>query len=262
MSRLLDRFPTALREYDCVTAEPSPSAAESTGRLNLTGVDVRRFPWIRPLSGDYAYNFGKIEGLYAGNPLDAAAWRDAVRRAQQHPRDRARIAAVIAAQQEQRQAPAAARAAAARLAQADTVAVVTGQQAGVFGGPMYTLLKAITALQLARRTEREQGAPAVALFWVEAEDHDWEEIRSCTVLDAEFQPRAVTLADLDGAGERPIAQLTLDAGVEQSIETLASLLPPTEFTAATLADLRAAWQPGSGMARAFAVWLERVLGAQ
>ena len=66
---------------------------------------------------------------------------------------------------------------------------------------MYTLLKAISALQLARRTEREHGTPAIALFWVEAEDHDWAEIRSCTVLDAEFQPRTVTLADLEGAGE-------------------------------------------------------------
>ena len=55
------------------------------------------------------------------------------------------------------------------------------------------MLKALTALQLARRTERELNVPAVAIFWVEAEDHDWEEVRSCTVLDAEFQPRTVTL---------------------------------------------------------------------
>ena len=259
MSSLLDSFPMALREYDVLTAEPS-APAESTGRLNATGVDVRRFPWIRPLAGAYAYNFKQVEGLYAGDPLDPAAWRDAVRRAQQHPRDRAGIATLIARQQEERGAPPAARAAAARLADSASVAVVTGQQAGAFGGPMYTLLKAITALQLARRTEREQGAPAVALFWVEAEDHDWEEIRSCTVLDAEFQPRTVTLADLEGAGELPIARLTLDEGVERTIEELAGILQQTEFTAEVLADLRAAWRPGTGMARAFATWVERVLG--
>ena len=242
-----------------MTAEPS-ATAPTPGRLKVSGVDVRRFPWIRRLAGDYAYNFKQVEGLYAGNPLDAAAWRDAISRAQQHPRDRARVAELIRAQQEQRRAPAEARASAARLADPAAVAVVTGQQAGVFGGPMYTLLKAITALQLARQTEREHGAPAIAVFWVEAEDHDWEEIRSCTVLDAEFQPRTVTLADLDGAGELPIAQLTLDAGVEQTIADLSSILQQTEFTDATLADLRAAWKPGTGMARAFATWLETVLG--
>jgi bacillithiol biosynthesis cysteine-adding enzyme BshC len=249
----------ALREYDTVTVEQSASA-ELTGRLHAVGIDVRRFPWIRPLAGAYAYNFEQVEGLYAGNPLDAEAWRDAVRRAQTQPRDRARMAELLAAQQQQRNAPQAARAAAAQLASPDAVAVVTGQQAGVFGGPMYTLLKALSALQLARRTERKQGVPAVAIFWVEAEDHDWEEIRSCTVLDAEFQPRTVTLADLEGAGERPIAQLTLDAGVEQTIDELAAALQQTEFTARVLEDVRSAWKPGTGMARAFAIWLERVLG--
>src|SRR6476659_8664519 len=101
MSPRLDSFRTALREYDTVTAEPSASA-ESTGRLAVAGIDVRRFPWIRPLAGDYAYNFARVEGLYAGNPLDAAAWREAIRRAQAHPRDHARVAGLIRAQQERR----------------------------------------------------------------------------------------------------------------------------------------------------------------
>src|SRR5262245_52840778 len=91
MSRRLDSFPNRLREYGTVTAEPS-APAESAGRLNVTGIDVRRFPWIRPLAGDYAYNFRQVEGLYAGDPLDPAAWHDVVRHVQQHPRERARVA--------------------------------------------------------------------------------------------------------------------------------------------------------------------------
>jgi hypothetical protein len=83
-----------------VSAEPSSSAVSTgpAGRLKATGLDVRSFPWIRPLAGDYAYNFKQVEGLYAGNPMEREAWRDSVRRAQQHPRDRARIAAILAAQ--------------------------------------------------------------------------------------------------------------------------------------------------------------------
>jgi len=240
-----------------VSVEPTLS---SEPRLKLSAVDVRRFPWIRPLAGDYAYNFKQVEGLYAGNPLEADAWREAVARAQRQPRDRARLVSVLQAQQAQRNASEAARAAAARLLDPASVTVVTGQQAGVFGGPMFTLLKAITALQLARRTERKQKVPAVAVFWVDAEDHDWEEVRSCTVLDAEFQPRTVTLADLEGAGELPIAQLQLDERVEQTTSELASVLQQTEFTSTVLDALRAAWKPGTGMARAFATWLDTLLG--
>lgn len=262
MESRLDTFPNALREYEPVSVDSAVPAApsEQSGRLHAIGVDVRRFPWIRPLAGDYAFNYEKVDGLYAGNPTDPAAWREAIQRAQQHARDRAAIAAVLESQQEQRGAPAEARAAAAKLVNEATVAVVTGQQAGVFGGPLFTLLKAVTAVQLARRTERDSGTPAVALFWVDAEDHDWEEVRSCTVLDADFQPRTVTLADVDGAGEQPVAALTLDDRVEQTIAELASLLQPTEFSSSTIDAIRAAWKPGTRMARAFAIWLEQLLG--
>ena len=260
--RRLDSFPTALREYGSVPPEPSPSAVPvaPSGRLKATGVDVREFPWIRPLAGDYAFNFPKVGELFAGNPAEPEAWRAAVKRAQEKRRDRDAVVALLAGQQAQRNAPAEARAAAARLADPASVAVVTGQQAGVFGGPLFTLLKALTALQLARRTGRDLNVPAVAVFWVDAEDHDWEEVRSCTVLDTEFQPRTVALAALDGAGELPIAQLTLAPHVGQTIDELAATLQQTEFTAALLADITAAWAPGVGMARAFATWLETLLG--
>jgi bacillithiol biosynthesis cysteine-adding enzyme BshC len=260
--RRLDSFPTALREYGSVSVEPSSSAVTSdpAGRLKATGIDVRTFPWIRPLAGDYAYNFKQVEGLYAGNPTEPEAWRDAVARAQQKTRDRAALVSLLQAQQVHRHAPPAAAAAVARLLDPASVAVVTGQQAGLFGGPLYTLLKALTAIQLARRTERDLHIPVVPVFWVDAEDHDWEEVRSCTVLDADFQPRTVTLVDLEGAGELPVASLQLDARVEETIAELAAAVQQTEFTTQVLADIRAAWKPGTGMACAFARWIETLLG--
>src|SRR5438045_3662578 len=132
--RVLDSFGTALREYESVSPEPSSSAVTTgaAGRLKATGLDVRGFPWIRPLAGDYAYNFQQVGELYAGNPHEPADWRSAIARAQQQSRDRVRIADILQAQQHERNAPPAARAAAARLADRATVAVVTGQQAGVF----------------------------------------------------------------------------------------------------------------------------------
>jgi bacillithiol biosynthesis cysteine-adding enzyme BshC len=244
-------IPKALTEYDHVTSEP---------RATRFGVDVRRFGGFRPLAGAYAYDFSSIAALYAGDPSSPAAWRDAIARTRQHQRQRSDIAAIVTAQQARRGAPPEARDAAASLAAPETVAVVTGQQAGAFGGPLYTLLKAITAIQLARRTTAEHGAPAVAVFWVEADDHDWEEIRSCTVLDAELEPRTVTLASPAGAGERPVGALTLDGRVEQSLEELEAALTTTDFTGTLIADLKAAYHPAAGVATAFACWLERLLG--
>jgi bacillithiol biosynthesis cysteine-adding enzyme BshC len=130
----------------------------------------------------------------------------------------------------------------------------------VFGGPLFTLLKAVTAIQLATKISRDHAVPAVPVFWVDAEDHDWEEIRSCTVLDAEFQPRTITLPNVDGAGERPIAQLTLDDRINASINDLLAILPTTDFTTQVSDDIRAAYRPRAKMAEAFSTWIESILG--
>lgn len=255
-------LPNALREYVAVPDPTTmlPDASASRTAPAKVGVDVRRFAWIRPLAGDYAFNFSAVAPLYAGDPTTFEGWRDAIARTQPHPRDRVAIAAVIAAQQAHRDAPPASRTAAAQLAHPDTVAVVTGQQAGAFGGPLFTLLKAVTAIQLARKTAADHQVPTVAVFWVDAEDHDWEEVRSCTVLDGEFQPRTVTLAEPEGAGELPVTALKLDGRIEQTIDELAGALARTDFTDRVLAQLKAAYRPGIGVADAFARWLEAVLG--
>src|SRR6187455_2214053 len=106
--------------------------------------------------------------------------------------------------------------AAEQLRDPRTVAVVTGQQAGLFGGPLYTLLKAITALRLAARVREEHHVPAVALFWADGEDHDWEEVRSCCVLDAEAAVKAAALPPSAGAS-RPVGRVILDTTVDAAL---------------------------------------------
>src|SRR5262249_28638535 len=58
----------------------------------------------------------------------------------------------------------------------------------------------------------------------------------------------------------PVARIVLDTSVQSALDELAGILPPTEFTAALLEQLRATYAPGVGMADAFARWIERVLG--
>lgn len=251
-----------------MSAEPVVSESSAAGAQPAAGgpsaplgIDVRGLGWIRPLVGTYAFDYDTVAPLYAGNPAHPQAWRDAIARRQSSGLGTVAIAGVITAQQASRNAPPAAREAAARLSEPGTVAIVTGQQAGAFGGPLYTLLKAVTAIQLARRVSADHGTPVVPVFWVDAEDHDWAEVRSATVLDDEFQPRDVTLADLEGAGEQPVAALTLDARVTGTLDALAAALPPTDFSEWVMASLRTAYRPGVGMAAAFARWIETLLGS-
>jgi bacillithiol synthase len=225
-------------------------------------VDVRRFPWIRKLASDYAYDFRAVAPFFTGDPSNHEDWARAIARTQAHPRRRHEIAAVIAAQQRRRQAPPRAIEAGRLLADAGTVAIVTGQQAGLFGGPMFTLLKALTAIKLAEQISREHHLPAIAVFWVEAEDHDWNEVRSCTVFDDQLEPRDISLPGRPAADPVPVATVILDASISQIVDDLAHIVPSTEFTPALVAELRDAYAPGVGMADAFARWIERVLGGR
>jgi bacillithiol biosynthesis cysteine-adding enzyme BshC len=225
-------------------------------------IDIRRFPWIRPLVADYAFDYAKVGEFFAGDPRDARAWREAIARSQRHTRARDTVADIVSAQQLRRGAPAAAVAAAARLRDPQTVAIVTGQQAGLFGGPLFTLLKAITAIELAERVRTEHSVPAVAVFWIDAEDHDWDEVKSCGVLDAALAHRIISVGDLPGAHREPVARVRLDDSIERAMAELGTVLPKTEFSSSMFETLRAAYQAGAGMADAFGRWMESVLGTR
>lgn len=223
-------------------------------------VDLRRLPWIRRLAADYTHDFAPLAPFFAGNPAESAAWQAAIARAQQADRPRAGIAAALIDQQRRHDAPAAAIAAAEQLRDVRTVAVVTGQQAGLFGGPLYTLLKALTAIKLAAEVRRTYEVPAVPVFWIESEDHDWDEVATCWVLDGELERRPVVLPSLPGANRAPVAAVGLNGAGGPAIETLREALPANEFTPALLDGLRACYAGDVTMSEAFARWMLRTLG--
>ena len=222
-------------------------------------VDLRRLPWTGRLVRDYSHAFERLSSFYAGSPTAADAWADAFERRRQRP-PLAASAEVLTAQLAARGAPAAAQAAARRLAQPGAVAVVTGQQAGLFGGPLYTLLKALTGIRLAERLAREHDATVVPIFWVDAEDHDLDEIRHCPLLDADLDPRAVRL-ELDAPRGTAAAAVRLAGNVRDATASLRDLLPSTEFTAEVIAGLDAAYAEGTRLVEAFARWLDQLAGS-
>ena len=236
-------------------AEPPGSPAPSFNHP----IDFRSFSWASPLACDYCDAFERLAAFFPGNPTAAASWRRVIASRRAAPGRTRDAAGVLAAQLRARDAPPEALAAARRLADAGTVAVVTGQQAGLFGGPLFTLLKALTAIALARRVEAVHGVPAVPVFWVDAEDHDLDEVRTCAVLDRELELRRLDLGAAPQPG-LPVAAVRLPASIGALLDELRQALPPTEFTGATLDALSAAYTPGAGLVEAFSRWLDALLG--
>ncbi|HEX6324075.1 MAG TPA: bacillithiol biosynthesis cysteine-adding enzyme BshC [Vicinamibacterales bacterium] len=237
-----------------------PTDTSTMAGIVRAALDVRDFPGSSPFVRAYTRAFDSISPLFAGNPADPSAWRAAIRRAQAVPRDREPIAAVIRAQLERRDAPAEARAMAGRLSDPAAVTIVTGQQAGAFGGPLYTLLKAVTTLQLARRIEAQHGVPVVPVFWADGEDHDWQEIRAASVITGGGELAEIAMPPFDGAGERRSGDIMLDARVNEVVDALFAALPSTGFSGDLRGAIARCYEPGRSMAEAYARFIEHLLG--
>ena len=140
-----------------------------------------------------------------------------------------------------------------RLAQSGTVAVVTGQQVGLFSGPAYTIYKALHAIRLAEWLN-ENGISAVPLFWLASEDHDFAEVNHAYVFGPDHHP--VKLQLTRAANLQPVGGLQL---AEPPVEQLRKALGELPFADA-IADLAAeAYRSGATLAGAFQQLLRNVL---
>ncbi len=141
-----------------------------------------------------------------------------------------------------------------KLADPLSVAVLTGQQTGLCTGPLYTVYKAIAAVKLARKLEKQFGRPVVPVFWLASEDHDFSEASQFSLLDRSNRLQKVSL-DLEHRGE-PVGMLPLPArAAADVIEEMAALVQPSEFSNDVLELLKESAHLSSTPAE----WFARIL---
>ncbi len=134
----------------------------------------------------------------------------------------------------------------------DTVFVVAGQQAGLFGGPLYTLYKAMHAVGLSRRLSHASGRDVVPLFWVASDDHDFDEVGSLGLNTGDGNTVRVSCRPANLTDGMPVSALRLDGGITDALETLKSSLPPGDVGEDYQNMLHDVWRPGERWTDAFA----------
>src|SRR6266513_2748580 len=148
--------------------------------MECTCVRQTELPHTSKLFADLVYHPDRVKSFYPFSPHDAESFAAAARQIQLAPERRA---ALVHALREQNGPSASLD----LLAKPGAVAVVTGQQVGLFSGPAYTVYKALTAAKLARDL-MARGIPAVPIFWLATEDHDFAEINHAWVFDRQHRP--------------------------------------------------------------------------
>jgi bacillithiol synthase len=113
-----------------------------------------------------------------------------------------------------------------RLADPAVRVVVAGQQPGLLGGPLYCLAKALAAARWAAALE-DAGQPAVAVFWVATEDHDWAEVEQGVIL-APDGPRAFNLGP-DPEPLAPVGMRTLGPAIEEVLRGVVEAVPGDRY---------------------------------
>lgn len=139
-----------------------------------------------------------------------------------------------------------------KLSKENALTVVTGQQLGVFGGPLFTVFKAMTAILLARKYEKELNRPVVPVFWLADEDHDFEEIAWTGIFDRDDFHKI----QLQQEGENiPVSEETIQESIEEFKNNADEFLFETDFSEELWRQINQYYKEGNTHAQAFAGFL-------
>ncbi len=147
------------------------------------------------------------------------------------------------------------------LAAGGAAAVLTGQQAGLWLGPLYTFYKAAHAVALARWLSAEQGRPVVPIFWVASEDHDFAEAAVCGLPGAGAEALLVRLAS-DEAGPVPMAYRALGPEIDRANRALRCELDGLPHAGEVLALFEAHYRPDATWSGAFSAVLAELFAGE
>jgi bacillithiol synthase len=193
-------------------------------------------PHTSRLFSDFLYHYHRVERFYTAPPSTG------------YPEER-RPALIDALRQQNGETEAL-----NRLSRPGAITVVTGQQVGLFSGPAYTIYKALTAAKQARELT-ERGCPAVPIFWLATEDHDFAEVNHAWVFDSRNHPHLLRLDGLTPQNE-PVGNIAVK---QWPIEPLREILKGFPFGDEVAAMVEEAYAPGLTMGQAFGNLLRRLL---
>ncbi len=201
---------------------------------------------------DYCERYDELGAFFAGDYRKLDERKQAAERAVLVKRDRETLADVLLDQNARWRLDDVVRANIEKLRDENSVVVVTGQQVGLFTGPLYTILKAITTIQMAEQLSEETGRMVVPVFWLGGEDHDFEEIASTYLL---HQNNLVTLEYPRPPAVGPVGRLRFDERIEEIVRRMDEILPSSDFKPDVMRLVRDAYRSDRTFSEAFALLL-------
>jgi bacillithiol biosynthesis cysteine-adding enzyme BshC len=215
------------------------------------------------LSDEYLFSFSKVQHLYGLDPGKGESFRkryDELSR-KETSFSRSRLVEVLRQFHSGELHHPAVEQNIRRLEKPGSVVVIGGQQAGLLAGPLYTLYKAISVIQLARREEERLGVPVIPVFWIAGEDHDLDEVNHIYVPGPDGRLIKHRLPLSEGGKRISAGHVLLDPqSLGEWLRELGRMLPDTEFKEGMLKELAQWAEEPVSLTRYFARLLHRLFG--
>jgi bacillithiol biosynthesis cysteine-adding enzyme BshC len=228
-----------------------------TEPMECTRFALTRLPHSTRLLADYLDEFENLSSFYSHPPRREGVLA-AARAVSLASETRAQMAEILAEENERFGLEPAAKLNIERFRNG-AVAIVTGQQVGLFSGPAYTFYKALGALRLAHELT-ESGIEAVPIFWMATEDHDLAEVNQCFwATRAGFERVELPFAPETAGG--PVGRIALPEEVTAAVESVCAKLEGPSTPSITAA-LENSYRPGETLGTAFGRLLARLLGSR
>lgn len=207
---------------------------------------------------DFVYHFSAVKSFYSGCSVSVNQLSHCVQRVLKNSYPRNTIAQILQRQNVEFGSGKETLENIKKLGNEDSVAVVTGQQVGLFTGPLLTIYKALTAAKLADHLSG-LGINAVPVFWMPSEDHDFAEIGKTYFIDKAGSLKKIEY-QLEGSEQgRSVGEIRITSQMEERIQELKETLPATEFSDAVFEDLSSSYRAGNTFSHSFARLMARLL---
>ncbi|MGZ4886552.1 MAG: bacillithiol biosynthesis cysteine-adding enzyme BshC, partial [Candidatus Aminicenantales bacterium] len=207
---------------------------------------------------DYLYDYGKVREFYNGDFREPSAFERQTERVLSRQIAREDLAAVLSEQNGNYGCGPETLGAIGKLVRDKACAVVTGQQVGLFSGPLYTIYKALTAIKLSDALNRRGLGSFVPVFWLASDDHDLAEIDHIALMDKDNRFREIRCPTPSYESKVPVSNIPLPQEIGDCLGQLKDLTMDTEFKADILGSLGEAYQPGRSYVEAFGRWMTRL----
>ncbi|XWN38210.1 MAG: bacillithiol biosynthesis cysteine-adding enzyme BshC [Balneola sp.] len=202
----------------------------------------------------YTSNFDALTDFYSGNPFSD---KDVVLKSERIRKKDSHINFLAALKDLHSELEIEQSSQIEKLANPDSLAVVTGQQLGIYGGPVFTIYKTISTILLAKEWEKKLARPVVPVFWLADEDHDFEEIAWFGIPGNKEFKKIEYSDESDG---KPVSVISINENIDALKETIKSEMFDTDFSDELWSLFDRYFKSGVTFRKAFALMMDELFG--